>query len=331
MGFFIFSKISIMKLRRIFILSILAITILLSCTPNASSDAIPKEGYVSVTGGKIWYKIMGEGPKTPLLLLHGGPGGTHRYFYELSSISKDRPIILFDQLGSGRSGVHQDTTLLNVENFVAQVAALRRHLALKDVYILGHSWGAALALETYQKHPEGIQGLIFSSPYVSTPIWKADADILINTLADSIQTVIRTAEKLQQFDTPKYKEADSIYWSTFGLRTTYTSHPLDTVKAPSNSFIYNYMWGPSEFTATGILKNYDNVKGLKDISIPTLFITGEYDEARPETVQKFQQMVPNAKFRIIQDAGHASMRDNTHQYLKALRGFLEAQEPNLKQ
>ena len=89
---------------------------------------------------------MGEGEKTPLLLIHGGPGSTSRSFYQYSLIAEDRPIIMFDQLGSGRSDYHEDTSLLKVENFVAQVEALKKKLGLKEFYILGHSWGAALEL-----------------------------------------------------------------------------------------------------------------------------------------------------------------------------------------
>ena len=86
------------------------------------------------------------------------------------------------------------------------------------------------------------------------------------------------------------------------------------------------MWGPSEFTATGTLKNYDNMNALSSISVPVLFVTGEYDEARPETVQKFQQMVPNARFEVIPNAGHSTMRDNTVQYNKVVRSFLNSLE-----
>lgn len=284
------------------------------------------EGIVEVEGGEIWYKVMGEGSATPLLLMHGGPGGTHSYFYELEPLSKERPIILFDQLGTGRSGYHTDTTLLKVDKFVEQVEQLKQHLQLDKFYVLGHSWGAALELEYYQKHPEGIEAIIFSSPYVSTPIWTADADTLIMQLPDSVQAYIETAEKTNDYSTEEYQYANDLYWSKFGLRSEYKQHPMDTVPAPGNSFIYNHMWGPSEFTATGTLKTYDNVDGLKDVKVPALFVTGEYDEARPETVKRFQQMVPGAQFAVIDDAGHSTARDNSEQYIRVIREFLNGLE-----
>ena len=126
---------------------------------------------MEVEGGKVWYGILGEGDNTPLLVMHGGPGSTSRSFYQYSSIAQDRPIIMFDQLGSGRSDYHEDTSLLKVENFVEQVETLKNELGLTEFYVLGHSWGSALELEFYLAPPKGIKGLIFSSPYFSTPIW----------------------------------------------------------------------------------------------------------------------------------------------------------------
>ncbi|MEQ8358408.1 MAG: proline iminopeptidase-family hydrolase [Cytophagales bacterium] len=294
--------------------------ILTSCSTRQNLDDGQK--YIQTENGKIWYRIIGSGTETPILALHGGPGGKSRYFYPLSSISNERPLILFDQLGSGKSDHHQDTSLLHVDNFIEQVKLLKDEIGLENFYLLGQSWGSALALEYYLKHPEGIKGLIFSGPYFSTELWEKDADILISSLSDSIQGIISEAEMSENFDTPEYRYADSVYWSKFGRRNPWSLHPLDDGKAESNKFIYNYMWGPSEFTALGTLKNYDNHQNLSKIKIPTLFIAGEFDEARSSTVQYFQSLVPGSDMAIIKYAGHSSMTDNPDQYLKELSQFI---------
>ena len=281
------------------------------------------EGYVQVTGGKIWYRILGEGKHTPILMLHGGPGGTSKSFYQLASLGEDRPIIIFDQLGSGRSDYHTDTSLLKVENFVEQVEALKTSLGLKEFYLHGHSWGTALALEYYLKYPKGIKAIIFNSPYFSTSMWKADADTLISMLPDSIQLAIKTGEEKHDFESPEYKNANEVFSKNFGVRKTKLTSELDTVTSKGNSFIYNYMWGPTEFTATGTLINYDRVQSLKMIKVPTLFITGEFDEARPATVQYFQSLVPGSKFVMIDGAGHGTMHDNRSQNIAAIKNFLD--------
>lgn len=111
------------------------------------------EGYVDVTGGKIWYEVRGEGNKIPLLMLHGGPGYPSYYLNELNALSEERPIIIFDQLGVGRSDAITDTTLMTVDNFVDQVHRLVSKLEMNEFYLYGHSWGTMLAMDYYLKHP----------------------------------------------------------------------------------------------------------------------------------------------------------------------------------
>ncbi|WP_438946959.1 proline iminopeptidase-family hydrolase [Sediminibacterium sp.] len=293
---------------------------------NSFSQLTEQEGYVPVTGGKIWYRVIGKGKGLPLLLTHGGPGGTSRSFYQFVSIGNDRPIILFDQLGSGRSGYHTDTSLLKVPFFVEQVKALVDHLSLDSFYLHGHSWGTALALEYYLKYPQGIKAIIFNSPYFSTEVWKKDADTLISTLPVSIQKAIADGERTRDFNSEAYQNANTVFAKNFGVRNTRLTSPWDTVTAPSNGFIYNYMWGPTEFTATGTLKNYDRIGSLSSITVPTLFITGEYDEARPATVARLSKLVKQSQFGIIKGAGHGTMHDNRAENIRFIASFLQSLE-----
>jgi proline iminopeptidase len=297
------------------------------CTPSEKTTnpyLKAKDGFIKVEGGKIWYGIMGEGNNTPLLYLHGGPGGKSNF--NLSEIADERPVIIFDQLGNGRSDHHKDTTLLKVHKLVEQVRAVKTALNLNEFYLSGGSWGTALALEYYNKYPEGIKGLIFNSPYFSTSIWTADADILIAALPDSIQSAIRIAEADSIFNTDSYANANKIFAKKHGRRTAYKPHPYDTLEYKSDPFIYNYMWGPSEFTSTGTLRNYDIHQTLKDIKVPVLFTTGEFDEARPETVRKLSDLVPKSTMVVIEGAGHSTSNDNRPALIFAMKQFLKSQK-----
>lgn len=301
---------------------LLSILLLVPVSIIAFAQLKEGEGKVSVIGGKIWYRIIGKGKGTPILMMHGGPGGTSRSFYQFESIGNDRPIILFDQLGSGRSAYHTDTSLLKVPLFVEQVSALVTQLKLNSFYLHGHSWGTALALEYYLQYPKGVKGIIFNSPYFSTKLWKKDANILIKTLPDSIQIAIAEGEKTGNFNSAAYINANTVYAKNFGVRNTRLTSDLDTIMAASNGFIYNYMWGPTEFTATGTLINYNRVKHLKRIKVPCLFITGEFDEARPQTVRYFSSLVKNSQFGIIEGAGHGTMHDNKAKNIQLIKDFI---------
>src|SRR5215831_9055582 len=254
-----------------------------TCSTN-QKKLTPREGYIHVNGGKIWYKIVGEGNKTPLLLLHGGPAIPSYYLNPIGELSKDRPIIFYDQLGCGRSDRVTDTTLMSIDHFVEELKQVHDSLGLKDFYLYGHSWGTMLGTDFYLKYPAGIKAMILASPALSMTRWMQDADTLIKTLPDSVQNAIHVNEENKTYDAPSYQQAVQIFYEHFVARKLPWSADIDSSISQAGMNVYQYMNGPSEFTVTGQLKNYDRTNRLSEIKVPVLFIAGEYDEALPSTV-----------------------------------------------
>ena len=282
----------------------------------------PGEGFINVSGGKVWYRIVGEGGEPPILLLHGGPGVPSYYLKPLEALSKNRSVIFYDQLGCGKSDRITDTAMMTVEHFVEELEQVKQALGLKEYYLYGQSWGTMLGTDFYLKFPEGIKALILSSPALSIPLWLSDADTLIATLPNSIQKDIRTNEKNKTFDSPAYQQAIKIYYQHFLARKLPWSSDIDSAFSQIGDNVYKYMGGPSEFTMIGPLKDYDRTKRLNEIKIPTLFITGEFDEARPSTVKYYHSLVAGSKLVIIENAGHMTMQDKPQQNIKAINDFL---------
>ena len=90
---------------------ILTLILLSASTKAASADSSKfpfgcpvKEGYVNVTGGKVWYEIVGSGDAIPLIVLHGGPGFTHDYLEPLGALCKERPVYCAPCPGAVRCG-----------------------------------------------------------------------------------------------------------------------------------------------------------------------------------------------------------------------------------
>lgn len=289
-----------------------------SCTSSSKS----KEGFFEVEGGKIWYRIDGKGDKTPLLLLHGGPGSSSYYLESLKELSDDRPVIFIDQLGCGRSTRITDTTLMTIEKNVEQLEQVRKALKLDRFYLYGHSWGTMLGIDYYLKYPKGIQALIFASPLFSTKIWTQDADTLISKLPMKYQVAIRESEKQKNYTSASYKNAIDAYYKAYLSRSEKRKSQQDSLNIFFGEKVYAFMWGPSEFTATGNLLNYDRIKDLPKIKVPTLLTAGEFDEARPISVKYFQSLIPGAKFHLIPHAAHVTMDDNPVDNNKVLRDFL---------
>lgn len=302
-----------------YLLGLFTLFLMNACT----NPAPPMEGFIEVEGGKIWYRINGEGDKTPVLLLHGGPGSSSFYLEPLKELSKDRPVIFLDQLGCGRSTRITDTTLMTIEKNVEQLEQVRKALKLEKFYLYGHSWGTMLGMDYYVKYPKGIQGLVFSSPLFSAKIWTDDADTLIKTLPEATQKAIRESERQKNYENEAYMEAMKVYYKAYVRRSDKSKSQQDSAAKFFGENVYNFMWGPSEFTATGNLLNYNRLKDLPKITVPTLLTAGEYDEARPSSVRYYTSLIPGAQFKEIPQAAHSTMMDNPKEYIGVLREFLK--------
>src|SRR6187551_1320667 len=92
--------------------------------------ALTEGSRIEVPGGRIWYRVVGRGSGTPVVLLHGGPGNPSVYLKSLEALGDDRLVVRYDQLGAGYSDVVHDTSLFNIARFVEELELLRRHLAL---------------------------------------------------------------------------------------------------------------------------------------------------------------------------------------------------------
>lgn len=88
--------------------------------------------------------------------------------------------------------------------------------------------------------------------------------------------------------------------------------------------IYEQMWGPSEFRATGSLRSFDVTGRLGSLHVPVLLVVGQYDEARPETAARYQKMIPGAKLEVIPNSAHALFGDEPAATMRVIQRFLES-------
>jgi proline iminopeptidase len=301
--------------------------LMLSLAVGCSTRARPDEGFIAVDGGRIWYHKVGTGTGTPLVLLHGGPGSCSYYLKPLLALAADRPVIIYDQLGCGKSDRPTDTTLFTVDRYVRELQTLRDSLGLSEIHLFGHSWGAMLAEAYMGTHPTGVRSLILSSPLVTSAQWEHDADSLLKALPDSMQAAITKHEADHTTSAPAYANATEAYYDLYVRRRPPRNRAdADSGKAAFGKQVYEYMWGPSEFSSTGTLKQFDATSWLRTVSVPTLFIAGEFDEATPSSTRRFSQLVPGSEFVMIPGSGHATPNDNPEALLAAVRTFLTRAE-----
>ena len=283
-----------------------------------------KEGFLTVPGGKAWYRIVGnDRPGIPLVTLHGGPGAPHDYLEPLEGLADERPVIFYDQLGCGNSERPDDLALWNNGRFIDELLKVQAGLGLTKIHLMGQSWGTLLAGEyMLREKPQHVCSLILSGPFFSASRWLADQQNYLAGLPEEIQTVVRQAEAMKEFDSPAYQEAMRVFYSKHVCRLNPWPEAMNRTIEKMGVPVYLSMCGPSEFTMTGSLKNTELVNRLKEIKVPVLFTCGRYDEATPKTTAIYQQALPGSEMVVIEDASHEHHLEKPQEYLELVRNFL---------
>jgi len=306
-------------------LLILVGTIVASTSVIAHQDP-EMAGYIAVDGGRIWYRLNGArhlGKKPAIIVAHGGPGGTHRGNMPYVALSDSYPVILYDQLGTGNSERPGRVENWKTKHFVDEIDHIRKALGLDQVIMAGHSWGGTLAAEYAARQPKGLVGAILSSPLISTPIWNADGANWIKQLPENTQKILRKHANDTTMESVEYSKAVDEFYARHMCRVGRCSDRGYRQGGPSgNDSMYAAMWGPTDFRGIGTLKDYDLTPRLADISVPTLILCGEFDEAAPASCRKFSKMIGMSRVTIIPDAGHATMAADEELYIQIVRDFL---------
>lgn len=298
------------------------------CTESApvAEGLVSGEGYVHVTGGKVWYEIVGSGTATPLLLLCGGPGAPSYYFNPLKPLADEWPVVFYDQLGCGRSDRPQDSTLWRMERFVEELALVRKELGLERTHILGHSWGTMLAVEYMLTRPTGVESLILAGPLLSVPRYLRDVSKLRAALPPKTRDILERHGQAGTTDSKEYQAAVMEYYRRHLCRLDLWPTEWNQTMAGFGWDAFHTMWGPSEFYPTGILKDFDRTDRLAEIEVPTFLTAGRYDDTTPEATAWYQSLIPGAQLQIFEDSSHMTMFEEPDRYVQAVRDFLRSVE-----
>lgn len=289
----------------------------LAATPHARAS-----GFVRVPGGKVWWERVGTGAGTPLLTLHGGPGAGHDYLHPLRALGDERPVIFYDQLGCGRSDAPPGASPYHVSRFVEELQTVRDALGLDRVILYGHSWGSMLAIEAFATgRAPGVERLVLGGALASIPQAVAGQRRLIEAMGSD------GARLLAYDDAGRTSGADyQRLVERFYALHVYRGKPnADYAAAGANlerSPAYKWMNGPNEFTITGNLKHWDRRADLGRITVPTLIVTGQYDEITLDCHETIHRGVSNSRLVVLPGVSHLAMQERPATYVATLRPFL---------
>lgn len=118
---------------------------------------------------RVYVETSGNPKGTPVLFIHGGPGGgsnpQHRRFFDPERYH----IILFDQRGCGQSTPHGSLKNNTIDHLIADMERIREHLGISQWALFGGSWGSTLALAYAQAYPERVLSMVLRGIFLCRP------------------------------------------------------------------------------------------------------------------------------------------------------------------
>lgn len=301
--------------------------------PCEGQDMNIKDGYIDFEGHQTYYRIASpEKKKTPLLILHGGPGSTHNSYELLDNMSEldDRPIVTYDQLGCGLSSVEgSHPELWNKDVWIRELINLRKKLNLKSIHLMGHSWGGMLAIiYLTDYYPEGVKSVNLSSTLSSASLWAQETHRLVKYLDSVDQKAIEIAEKTNDFSSLEFQIANDHYMNLYVADSHDPNRPscLTRPKVPGTES-YKVAWGPCEYTPLGNLHDYEYTDKLRNITVPVLFCSGANDESTPlQNKIMFEHVRTEKKWVLFAHSRHMTYYEENALYEKELMTFLDAHD-----
>ncbi len=289
-----------------------------------------REGYAPFGEWQTWYRVTGDlsSAHAPLVVVHGGPGCTHDYVVSIAEVATfGRAVVHYDQLGAGRSThlADRDPSFWTVALFLDELDNLLAHLGIAGRYhLLGQSWGGMLGAEHAIRRPEGLRSLVLSNSPASMALWSQEAKILRSQLPPELEAVLDRHEAAGTVDDPEYLAATQAYYDRHVCRVV--PNPPEVLRTneylAQDSTVYHTMNGPNEFYCVGTLRDWSVVDQVHRISVPTLLISGRFDEATPATVQPFFDEIGDVRWEIFEASSHMPFIEEPEKYLRVVESFL---------
>jgi L-proline amide hydrolase len=281
------------------------------------------------TWAQVW-PAVGERRGDPVIVSHGGPGMTHDYLRPLRALAEGgRDVILYDQVGNGRSSHYRDrlhdVDFWTVSLFVHEVEALVAHFDLDDGYhFLGQSWGGMLAIEWAIEPRTGLRSVILADSPSSMLTWAAETARLRSLLPVEVQATLAAHEAAGTTGSAEYAEATTEFYRRHLCRLDPWPDDLEATLAACDDdpTVYYSLIGPTEFHIVGAFASWDRDADLHRVAVPALVLHGEHDEATDLVVEASRRLIPGAEYVRVPDASHCPHLEQPELTLTAFSDFL---------
>ncbi|TFK55499.1 proline-specific peptidase [Heliocybe sulcata] len=292
--------------------------------PGTASPAVEGFAPFSHSGESFqtYYKVFGDlktRTRAPLIALHGGPGLVHDYLVPFADLTSknDIPVILYDQLGNGRSTHLKDKppTFWTVDLFIDELVNLINHLGVHDGFnLVGHSWGGILASEfEVRRQPEGLKHMILTDSLAASSLWNKANGELWQAFPDDVKAGMAAG-----MSDPKAFHAALLHFhATHGC----TVRPFPKEYTDTLDQVFGEKGDPT-VAMSPVLKDWTIIDRLHLVRVPTFVINGANDISKDYVVAPFFEKIQKVKWVTFQKSTHSPFWEEREKYMQLVGDFL---------
>lgn len=274
-------------------------------------------------GVRLWANRSGRGD-TPLVMCHGGPG-LWDMFGDVAGLLGDlATVIRWDQRGCGRS--ERCAGPWTSGRFVADLDAVRAHFGLERTALLGHSWGAQLALSCALAHPERVSALVYVAGTGIVPEADWHGPFAENFLARLGEVPERLARWRELTDRPHRTEGEERERAVLEWSIEFE----DRERAPAHAGHMADPWLGINFECGRALNaetrrtwgTPELYAACEALDLPVLIIDGEHDIRPRPAVDSLERALPRVRRVVLPNAGHLPWAEDPEGFREAVATVL---------
>jgi len=250
----------------------------------------------------IHYQVIGGPADKPVLVFANSLGTDFRIWRDvIVRLAGDFAILLYDKRGHGLSDVGQ--TPYSIEDHASDLIGLLETLEIKKAIVCGLSVGGLIAQSLYQQRPDLVSALILCD--TAHKIGTAES---WNSRISAIETdgiASMCDASMERWFTPAFRRPEN---------TAYNGYCNMLARQPVAGYV----------ATCAAVRDADFTEVAKTIAIPTICIVGDQDGSTPpDLVKSLAQLIPNARFEIIRDAGHIPCVEQPETLTAVIRAFID--------